>query len=117
MTVEYRSEQEATLRKLYPAVPYEKGSFDYTTSHRYVPDFHLGGNIYVECKEYIAYIDVTKYEAIAASNPSLDLRFLVGKLDRRTLDRLERTFQVSVSKYIIPPQWIIDGEKQNARPQ
>lgn len=117
MTVEHRSEQEATLRKLYPTVPYEKGGFDYTTSHRYTPDFHLGGNIYVECKQYIAYNDVAKYEAVAASNPHLDLRFLVGKLDRRTLDRLERTFQVSVSKYIIPPQWIIDGEKQNARPQ
>lgn len=98
------------LRRVYPTLPYEEGRFDYTEQHTYTPDFHLGGNIYVECKEYIQYADVAKYEAIARCNPQLDLRFLVARCDQRTLTRLEKTFVVSISRYIIPNAWFKDAE-------
>jgi hypothetical protein len=109
MTVNHRSKQEETLRILHPDIPYEKGRFHYTITAEYIPDFWLGGNIYVECKEFINYADVRKYEAIAASNPTLDLRFLVGRCGQTTLDRLEKTFKVAKGGYIIPAEWIREG--------
>jgi Phage endonuclease I len=117
MVVHSRSLQEKTLRTIYPDLPYEKGKFHYVTTHDYTPDFWLGGNIYIECKMYIRYSDVAKYEAIAVSNPTLDLRFLINRCDKRTLDRLERTFKVAISDYIIPADWLRDGLSQGGPTQ
>jgi hypothetical protein len=110
MITQHRSRQEANLRKVYPELPYEYGGFDYTTTHRYTPDFYLGNNIYLECKEFMAYAECQRYEFIAASNPQLDLRFLILRCSDKVEARLRKTFKVSIS-HTIPQQWLTEGQQ------
>ena len=101
----YKSRQEQLVAKCYPNLRYEPSKIPYVRRLTYTPDFELADNVYLECKEYIAYQDVAKYEAIASCNPHIIIKFLVKSASPKTLARLRRTFDVTVSDFTIPFSW------------
>lgn len=101
----YKSRQEQLVARAYPGLRYEPNKIPYVMRLNYTPDFQLADNIYLECKEYIAYKDVAKYEAIAKCNPHIVIKFLVKSASDKTIQRLRRTFDVTISDFTIPFSW------------
>jgi hypothetical protein len=62
---------------------YEDIKFDYTTDHKYTPDFTLyvsnTKSIFVECKGRFTTADRMKILAVLKHNPNVDLRLLFQK--------------------------------------
>lgn len=59
---------------------YEPDSFEYTTTHKYTPDFKVynddGSYYYIETKGYFPSSDRTKMAAVVSQHPELDIRML-----------------------------------------
>lgn len=107
-----KSGQEHGLRVNYPHLRYEPHTFEYTIPTRYTPDFYLGLHadgkpIYIECKEWLPYEDVTKYKHFCEQYPQIHLAFLVKSIQPRTLQRLAVfAWDVEVSSLnVLPPRW------------
>jgi hypothetical protein len=108
----YKSHQEKTLGILYPKLRYEPVTLDCTIPTKYTPDFRLGVHedgkpIYMECKEWIAYEDVTKYRHFCEQYPQLHLAFLIRSAQPRTIQRLQSfAWDVELSSIdMIPDRW------------
>lgn len=110
--VSYKSKQEAGLARLYPKLQYETVTLPYTIPTDYTPDFYLGNlangePVFIECKEWIAYADVTKYKHFCAQYPKIHLGFLIKSVQPRTVARLRKfAWDVVVSPLnVLPTHW------------
>lgn len=108
----YKSHQEKALGTLYPKLCYEPIKLEYSIHTTYTPDFKLGVHedgkpIYMECKEWVAYEDVTKYRHFCEQYPQLHLAFLVRTAQPRTIQRLQSfAWDVELSSIdVIPNRW------------
>lgn len=82
----YRSKLEAKVAELLPEVRYETRKLDYVvpaSKHKYLVDFELGPNDYIEVKGRLLPSERKKYLLVRECNPDITLRFFFDKSDNR----------------------------------
>ena len=94
-TAQFRSRLEAEVWKSRPqrenlSSSYESEKLAYTLHKKYIPDFIFewsdGRKLYVEVKGYFRPEDKPKMKAVKASNPELDIRFVLANGNKRDTD-------------------------------
>lgn len=72
----YRSKLEEKVANVIPDWDYEGRNLEYTSYHKYVPDFHKS-NYVIEVKgRFRTYSEASKYIAVRDSNPTIRFIFL-----------------------------------------
>lgn len=74
---------DTQLKRAKVRYSYESEKIPYVINHTYCPDFVLGNGIRIEAKGYFRPGDVSKYRAVKAQNPDLDLRFVFMDADKK----------------------------------
>ena len=83
---QYRSKLEAKVALLIPDAGYETTKLNYTvpaSDHKYLVDFQLGPNSYIEVKGRLLPSERKKYLLVREHNPEITLRFFFDKADNR----------------------------------
>lgn len=78
----YRSKLEAKVAALIPEAGYETTKLNYTvpaSNHKYLVDFQLGPNSYIEVKGRLLPSERKKYLLVREHNPEITLRFFFDK--------------------------------------
>lgn len=119
----YRSKLEAKVAELLPEVRYETRKLDYVvpaSKHKYLIDFELGPNDYIEVKGRLLPSERKKYLLVRECNPEITLRFFFDKSDNRIYKGSPTTyaawceangFEWTDIKRGLPDSWIKDKDE------
>lgn len=116
----YRSGLEEKVAALLPEVVYESVKLEYTlpeTKHKYLTDFQIGPNSFIEVKGRLMSSERKKYLAVRDQHPEITLRFFFDKSDNKLYKGSKTTygewcdknnFQWTDIKRGLPKEWIGD---------
>lgn len=85
-TSTYRSKLEGKVAELLPVIAYETDKLVYTvpaSRHKYLTDFKLGENSYIEVKGRLTASERKKYILVRDQNPDIILRFFFDKSNNK----------------------------------
>lgn len=114
----YRSKLEAKVAELLPEVRYETRKLDYVvpaSKHKYLVDFELGPNDYIEVKGRLLPSERKKYLLVRECNPDITLRFFFDKSDNKIYKGSKTTYAMWAEengfawtdiKRGLPPEWL-----------
>jgi hypothetical protein len=83
---EYRSKLEQKVAAMLPEVLYETDKLTYivpASKHKYLTDFKLGENSYIEVKGRLTAADRKKYLLVKEQHPEVQLRFFFDKSNNK----------------------------------
>jgi len=96
------------LRRSKLKFTYESERIPYVLACHYLTDFIIEtplGRIYLEAKGYFRREDKRKLVAVKKQHPSIDLRILFYRSDKRNIKWAEKNgIKYAISK--IPPEWL-----------
>jgi hypothetical protein len=103
----------AELRNSKVEFEYESMKVSYTQIHTYTPDLIFPNGVIVELKGYFDATDRGKHKRIKLSNPSLDIRFVFQKADKKISKTSKTTYAMWAEKNgfmwaegSIPKEWL-----------
>lgn len=118
-TSPYRSKLESRVAELLPVVRYEEIKLPYTvpaSKHKYVTDFCIGENSYIEVKGRLTAADRKKYILVRDQHPEITLRFFFDKSDNKLYKGSPTTyaawaekesFEWTDTKRGLPKEWLV----------
>lgn len=117
----YRSKLESRVAALLPVVQYEVIKLPYivpASKHKYVTDFCIGENSYIEVKGRLTAADRKKYILVRDQHPEITLRFFFDKSDNKLYKGSPTTyaawadkegFEWTDTKQGLPKEWLKDN--------
>ena len=117
-TRKYRSGLEEKVAALLPEVKYESTKLEYTlpeTKHKYLTDFEIGHNSFIEVKGRLMSSERKKYLAVRDQHPEITLRFFFDKSDNKLYKGSKTTyadwceknsFEWTDIRRGLPPEWV-----------
>lgn len=118
MASAYRSKLEEKVAALLPTIEYETDKLNYVvpaSKHKYVTDFKIGNNSYIEVKGRLTAADRKKYLLVKEQNPEVTLRFFFDKSNNKLYKGSPTTygewatkhgFEWSDLKQGLPKEWV-----------
>jgi hypothetical protein len=91
----YRSKLEAKVAELVPDALYESKKLSYVvpaSNHKYLVDFEIGPNSYIEVKGRLLASERKKYLLVRDHNPEITLRFFFDKSDNKIYKNSKTTY-------------------------
>lgn len=117
-TSPYRSKLEGKVAELLPEIKYETRKLDYivpASKHKYLVDFELGPNDYIEVKGRLLPSERKKYLLVRECNPDITLRFFFDKSDNKIYKGSKTTYAMWAEengflwtdiRRGLPPEWL-----------